>query len=125
MIVLSTLTAAAVTQPAQGVLLEQRYQAQLIAIYAFCFSGIVWYTLLHRFRIVPRWLTGFGFAGVAILLAGSLIDLFGADLDMLVYGAPMGATELLIGVWLLAWKSPGERPVTGTADSLIPGHHAN
>jgi len=38
---------------------------------------------------------------VALLLAGSLAGLFGADLDMLVYGAPMGATELQIGIRLL------------------------
>ncbi len=118
MIVLSTLTAAAVAGPARDVLLEQRYQAQLIAIFAFSFSGVAWYALLLRFRVVPRWLTGCGFAGVALLLAGSLADLFGAGLDMLVYGAPMGATELLIGGWLLT------RPA-GTGESLMRSHHAN
>jgi uncharacterized protein DUF4386 len=101
MIVLSTLTAVELAGPARDTLLEQRYQAQLIAIYAFAFSGVVWYVLLHRFRMVPRFLPVCGLAGVALLLVGSLLDLFGADLDMLVYAAPMGAVEVLVGIWLL------------------------
>jgi hypothetical protein len=101
MIVLSTLTAAELSGPARDALLQQRYQAQLITIYAFAFSGIVWYILLHRFRVVPRFLTVGGLASVSILLVGSSFDLLGADLDMLVYAAPMGAIELLLGVWLL------------------------
>lgn len=101
MIVLSTLTAAQLSGPARDALLEQRYQAQLIAIYAFAFSGVVWYVLLHRFRVVPRFLTVFGLASVAVLVVGSVFDLFGGELDMLVYAAPMGATELVIGIWLL------------------------
>jgi hypothetical protein len=87
--------------PARDGLLEQRYQAQLIAIYAFAFSGVAWYLLLYRFRAVPRLLTLCGLAGVALLVVGSLFDLFGGDLDMLIYAAPMGAIELLVGVWLL------------------------
>jgi Domain of unknown function (DUF4386) len=101
MIVLGTLTAAELSGPARDALLEQRYQAQLIAIYAFACSGVVWYILLHRFRVVPRFLTVGGLAGIAVLVVGSLFDRFGADLDMLVYAAPMGAIELLVGVWLL------------------------
>ena len=118
MIVLSTLSAAALSGPARDALLEQRYQAQLIAIYAFAFSGVVWYVLLHRFRVVPRFLSVCGLASVAVLVVGSLFDLFGADLDMLVYGAPMGAVELLVGVWLLvrpaapAVPQPARIPVT-------------
>jgi hypothetical protein len=101
MIVLSTLTAAELSGSARDALLEQRYQAQLIAIYAFAFSGAVWYVLLYRFRVVPRFLAVCGLAGIPVLVVGSLFDLFGADLDMLVYAAPMGLTELLVGVWLL------------------------
>ncbi|BCY10561.1 DUF4386 domain-containing protein [Actinoplanes sp. L3-i22] len=105
MIVLSTLTAAELVGPARDVLLEQRYQAQLIAIYTFSCSGVAWYVLLHRFRVVPRWLTVLGLAGVAVLLIGSVVDLYGADLDMLLYGAPMGLTELVIGIWLLTGRA--------------------
>jgi hypothetical protein len=101
MIVLSTLTAAALSGPARDAVLEQRHQAQLIAIYVFACSGVAWYLLLQRDRVVPRFLTVCGLAGVAALVVGSLFDLFGADLDMLVYAAPMGAIELLVGVWLL------------------------
>lgn len=118
MIVLSTLTAAQLSGPARDALLEQRYQAQLIAIYAFAFSGVVWYVLLHRFRVVPRFLTVFGLASVAVLIVGSLFDLFGAELDMLVYAAPMGATELVIGIWLLA-RPPRDVTNRPAARSLL------
>jgi hypothetical protein len=54
-----------------------------------------------RFRLLPRFVAVSGLAGIAALLVGSLLDLFGADLDMLVYAAPMGVVELLVGGWLL------------------------
>ena len=101
MIVLTTFTAAGLTGPLRDLLLEQRYQAQLIAIYAYAFSGVIMYLLLHRHRVVPRFLTIWGLAGVAVLLVGSLFDLFGADLDMLVYAAPLGVNELLLALWLV------------------------
>lgn len=110
MIVLSTLTAAALSGPARDALLEQRHQAQLIAIYAFACSGALWYILLHRFRVVPRFLTVSGLAGVVLLLVGSLFDLFGEGLDMLVYAAPMGLVELVVGVWLLVRPGPALAP---------------
>jgi len=76
-----------------------------LAILAVLLAPVV-HRFLHRFHLVPRFLTVAGLASVAVLLVGSLFDLFGADLDMLVYGAPMGAIELLLGVWLLVRPTP-------------------
>jgi Domain of unknown function (DUF4386) len=121
MIVLSTLTAAELSGPARDTLLEQRYQAQLIAIYAFAFSGVVWYILLHRFRVVPRFLPVCGLAAVAVLVVGSLFDLFGADLDMLVYAAPMGAVELLVGIWLLVQPAASLTPPPALTSEVLGG----
>ncbi|GAA5049655.1 hypothetical protein HNP84_004232 [Thermocatellispora tengchongensis] len=102
MIVVSTLTALNLGDAHRELLLEQRYQAQLVYIYVFTAGAVVWYALLHRLRLVPRFITIWGLAGVAILLAGSLFDLFGGDLDMLVYGLPLGLNEFFLGGWLIA-----------------------
>jgi hypothetical protein len=101
MIVVSTLTALNLPGEYRDALLEQRYQTQLVYIYVFALGAVVWYILLHRLQLVPRFITVWGLAGVAALLAGSLLDLFGFDLDMLVYGLPLGLNELFLGIWLI------------------------
>jgi Domain of unknown function (DUF4386) len=101
MIVVSTLTALNLSGGYRAALLEQRYQTQLVYIYVFTVGAVVWYVLLHRLRLVPRFITVWGLLGVAVLLAGSLLDLFGRDLDMLVYGLPLGLNEFFLGGWLI------------------------
>src|SRR5262249_13090967 len=59
-VVMSTLTALNLGGESRAVLLEQRYQAQLVLIYVFAVGAVVWYTLLHRFRLVPRFITVWG-----------------------------------------------------------------
>lgn len=122
MVVVSTLTALNVGGEYRAVLLEQRYQTQLVLIYVFSFGAIVWYTLLHRLRLVPRFITVWGLVGVAVLLAGSLLDLFGRDLEMLVYGLPLGLNEFFLGGWLIA---RGFRPPVAVGAGSAAGGQPN
>ena len=101
LIVVSTLTAVNLSGATRDAFLEQRYQTQIVYIYVFALGAVFWYALLYRLRLVPRFIPVWGLAGVGILLAGSVLNLFGQDLDMLVYGTPLGLNELFLGGWLI------------------------
>ncbi|MBL7257687.1 DUF4386 domain-containing protein [Paractinoplanes lichenicola] len=103
LIIVSTLTALGLSGELREAWLDQRYQAQIMAIFAFSASAATIYPLLHKHRAVPRWLVWWGLAGLVILLAGALADvggLGGGSLDMVFYGLPLGLNELVLGGWL-------------------------
>jgi len=66
-------------------------------------AATILYATLYRARLVPRWLSGWGFVGGALhLLAGGL-HLFGvhpAGLD-LVLTLPIALQEMVFAVWLI------------------------
>lgn len=66
-------------------------------------AAMILYATLYRARLVPRWLSGWGFVGGALhLLAGGL-HLFGvhpAGLD-LVLTLPIALQEMVFAVWLI------------------------
>jgi hypothetical protein len=64
-------------------------------------GALVFYWLLYRSRCVPRSLSIFGIAAVALGLFSSVFFL-AVDVDWFFLGFPTGLFELLIGVWLIA-----------------------
>jgi hypothetical protein len=66
----------------------------------FPLGALVFYSLSYRSRLVPRWLSGWGFVGAALWLAVGLLRLFGASLP-LVLSLPIFVQELVLGVWLI------------------------
>jgi Domain of unknown function (DUF4386) len=68
-------------------------------------GGTVFATLLYRSRLVPRPLAVLGLIGYPVLLAGCVLDLFGAtDVSQgagLLAVVPGGFFELFLPIWLL------------------------
>jgi hypothetical protein len=60
----------------------------------------------HRWKLVPRWLTTWGFLGAALTLAASFMVLLGlADIVTPLYlslNAPLAAQSLALALWLIA-----------------------
>ena len=66
----------------------------------YAVGALVFYSLLYQSRCVPRWLSAFGIAAVAVGLFSSVLFLV-TDIDWFFLGFPTGLFELLIGVWLI------------------------
>jgi hypothetical protein len=66
----------------------------------FPLGALVFYSLSYRSRLMPRWLSGWGFVGAALWLAVGLLRLFGASVQ-LVLSLPIFVQELVLGVWLI------------------------
>lgn len=74
---------------------------------AFCLGAILFYFLLDKARIVPRWMSLWGFA-VFPLLVGTITQIFGYTISFLFY-LPYVPFELVIGLWLLIKGIPTEQ----------------
>jgi len=72
---------------------------QLIAI-PFALGALMFYVLLYRSRLVPRWLSTWGLVAAAIDIVPSLGNMFGLSLGVLA--VPLFLQEMVMAVWLIA-----------------------
>lgn len=72
--------------------------------------------LLYRTRLVPRGLAAWGFGGYAVLLAGSVLELFGVGVGLLL-SLPGGLFEVVLGLWLIVkgFHPSAASPTSATA----------
>lgn len=78
-------------------------RAAVVAVLAFCLGGGLYYLAFYQARLVPRWLSGWGLAGVALMAAGALLALF-HDTDVTSYvplALPIGVQEIVFALWLI------------------------
>ena len=64
-------------------------------------SLLVLYAVLFRFALIPRALSAFGLAAVALLITGAMIPLSGHRTVMQIF-MPMGLSQLALVLWLMA-----------------------
>ena len=80
------------------------YEAQNIAyslnMVFFTLGGTLFYYLLFKSRCVPRALSIFGLIAALLALIGTLVELFGYPVPLLVF-LPNLPFELAIGLWLV------------------------
>ena len=87
------------------VLVETHGWAYLTMLMTFSIGALPLYFLLYQTRLVPRWLSAFGFIGAAMSLAASLLQMFGVFLDgstiSNVLFFPIGIQEMVLALWLI------------------------
>lgn len=64
-------------------------------------GGLMFCYLLYQSRLVPRPISVWGFIGYVIFIAGTILALFGYNVD-LIFDVPGGLFELFLSVWLIA-----------------------
>ena len=87
-------------------LLGVRDHATLAAVFAFNLGALSYYALFYRSRLVPRWLSGWGMAGVVLLMTACLLALF-SDNPVTGYTLlilPIALQEMVLAVWLLGQR---------------------
>jgi hypothetical protein len=71
---------------------------QVIAI-PFILGALMFYTLLYRSRLLPRWLSGWGLVGAMLYIVAPLARMFDISADVLM--APLAVQEMVMAVWLI------------------------
>ena len=88
----------------------QAQNGWIFSFYLFIFTlgGLIFYSALYRSRLVPRFISGWGFLAAALLLAGTVLQMLEVNLMLpagafeLVFAAPIAVNEMVLAVWLIA-----------------------
>jgi hypothetical protein len=91
-----------------------------IYLIVFTLGALMFYYILYRSKLVPRFISAWGFMAAALLLAGSvltMVELFAGISELgleLVLALPIAVNEMVLAVWLIA---KGFRPSAAASGS--------
>jgi hypothetical protein len=81
------------------------WQLHVISGIAFALGALMYYAILYRSKLIPRWLSGWGVLGVVLSLAATVLASFAQDFGMesvhTYLSMPIGLNELVFAVWLI------------------------
>lgn len=103
-----------------GTLVIDSDGASVIMSLVFCLGAALFYVLLYRSRIVPRWITLWGLAGIPLYVAAYLLAMYGVvginSSAVNLLSLPLAVQEMVLAVWMIA---RGFRPaaVSNTPES--------
>jgi len=83
------------------------YVGDTLHMLAFCLGAILFYFLLYKSQVVPRWLSLWGLITLIPLLAGTLTAIFDMHLPFILF-VPYVPFEPVIGIWILVKGIPIE-----------------
>jgi hypothetical protein len=89
-------------QPAGALLHAVIDWSSVLENFPFCLGALIFYYLLYRSKLIPRWLSGWGLLGAALFLATVPFRMF--DLvppSTLVLIVPLILNELVLAIWLI------------------------
>ncbi|HEX5906235.1 MAG TPA: DUF4386 domain-containing protein [Propionibacteriaceae bacterium] len=94
------------------------YEFAMITVGA---AGLILCYAFYRSQLIPRLLAGWGLIGYAVLLSGSVLQVFGFNLNS-IQAIPGGLWEVFIGVWLIVkgFNSSSQAPSEPTRSSTTP-----
>ena len=67
---------------------------------AFCLGAILFYALLYRSGVVPRWMSLWGLITTFPMLVGTITQIFGYTIPFVFY-VPYVPFEVVIGIWIV------------------------
>ena len=81
----------------------------------FCLGGVMFYLLLYRSRIVPRWIALWGLVAIPFYVAAHLLAMYAVigvnSSGQVLMFMPMAVQEMVLALWLIA---RGFRPAAGS-----------
>jgi Domain of unknown function (DUF4386) len=76
------------------------FWAYQIAMLVLGIGSLMFCYVLYQSKLIPRFLSAWGFVGYAALAMGALLELFGLKVGLL-YSIPGGLFELIFPIWLI------------------------
>jgi len=78
----------------------------VLGVIAFCLGAAMYYYVLYRSRLVPRWLSAWGLVGLALLFSMTLLIAFGERTSgpsgmQVLLAIPIALQEMVLAVWLI------------------------
>jgi hypothetical protein len=90
----------------------------------FCLGAVMFYVLLYRSRIVPRWIVWWGFVAIPLYVAADLLAMYaviGVDsTGQNLLFIPLAVQEMVLAVWMIARGFRPAAPSTGQEQPRRP-----
>jgi hypothetical protein len=81
------------------------WASHVLAVIAFSLGALMYYYIFYRSRLVPRWLSVWGFVGAALCMAAGMSVMFRLiaplSTSQVVLVLPIAAQEMVLAVWLI------------------------
>ena len=76
-----------------------------VGAFAFGIGALILYVALYKYKLIPRWLSGFGFIAVLLHIASGVLVLFRLqepfDTGSMIMNLPIAVQEMVMAVWLI------------------------
>jgi hypothetical protein len=99
---------AAPTLPVLGTLIlaVHNWAGFVVGVIFFCVGAAMYYYVMYRSRLIPRWLSAWGLAGLASLFTMTLLIAFGERISgpsgmQVLLALPIALQEMVLAVWLI------------------------
>jgi hypothetical protein len=77
-----------------------------VMLLSWCIGALMYYALFYQYRLVPRWLSGWGLIGITLTIISSVLVLLhvipGFGTVQVVANLPIALQEMVFAVWLIA-----------------------
>ena len=78
------------------------YWSSVLENFPYCLGALIFYYLLYRSILIPRWLSGWGLLGATLFLATVPFRMFGLiPPSTVVLAVPLILNELVLAIWLI------------------------
>jgi hypothetical protein len=81
--------------------LDARGITRTLMLLGFCFSASMFYYLLFKTKLLPRFISIWGLIGVVLLFIEIMSNIFDHSLGGIIIMLPMGLNEIFLGIWLI------------------------
>ena len=96
---------ASVFQVSGTLLLAIKEWAGQLGVIAFTVGAMMYYSVFYQSKLIPRWLSGWGFLAAASSLAAALLAITGLVIPFstvfMVLQLPIAVQEMVLAVWLI------------------------
>ena len=79
--------------------------SNVAALLSWCIAALMYYIVFYRYKLVPRWLSGWGFIAITLTIISSLLVMFRLippfGTIQTVANIPIGLQEMVLAVWLI------------------------
>jgi len=85
--------------------LAVRSGQSVFAQFGFSLGSLMFYYILYKTKLIPRWLSGWSLIGAILFLGSAFLAMFGYGSESTIYllmNAPGGIGEMVFAVWLIA-----------------------
>jgi hypothetical protein len=100
-------------------------------VLAWCTAALIYYYIFLRTRLVPLWLTAWGFLGIALSLTFCMLAMFnlvGADSPLqFLLSVPIMIQEMVLAVWLIVkgFDPAAIEALSARADRVVVAQNAS